>query len=128
MNQDIRELYDKVAADAGLQEKLGGILENAEKQGKDATESKLVEFAREAGYEITIAEMKEFFEQQGEKMQGQLSDAELDMVAGGKKGDATILVSVLSAGIGCAMVSAWGEAMYLQFQGTWDGCQKVMTE
>ena len=126
MNQNIRELYDKVAADAGLQQKLGEILKSAEKQGKDATESKLVEFAREAGYEITIGEMKEFFDQQRKETQGQLSDAELDLVAGGKKGDGMILASVLSAGLACAVVSAWGELMTLQFQGTWDGCQNAM--
>ena len=80
----MQEFYEKVAGDASLQEKFGEIMNSAEKSGADETKGKLLSFAKDAGYDITIAEMQEFFQGLAEQNQDELSDSELDMVAGGK--------------------------------------------
>jgi predicted ribosomally synthesized peptide with nif11-like leader len=79
----MRELYEKVAKDSALQEKFSGIMKAAEKAGKDETEKKLVAFAKETGYEVTVEEMVGFFKNL-EAKEGTLSEEELDAVAGGK--------------------------------------------
>ena len=107
--EKMKEFYDKVAGDSTLQTKFYEIMANAEKAGEKATDENLIRFAKEAGYDITLDELKAFFRELAEPKQGELSDAELDMVAGGKtvsqKG--AIAASVLSLGLGCAAVSAW---------------------
>lgn len=92
----MKELYEKVAKDSALQAKLNAIISDAEKA---TTGEKLKAFAKEAGFDISLDEMKAFFKELNEK-EGALSDAELDMVAGGKDGD-DVANSVLSIGIGC---------------------------
>jgi hypothetical protein len=96
----MKELYEKVAKDASLQAKLNGILKNTEQAGEAATGEKLAAFAKEAGYAVSFDEAQEFFKALSQKNERALSDAELDMVAGGKDGD-DIANSVLSIGIGC---------------------------
>ena len=76
----IKELYQKVAADNVLLEKFQAILKDAEAAGKKATEEKLIAFAKEAGYDVTIEEVQAFSAQS----KGELNDDELDVVAGGK--------------------------------------------
>ncbi len=78
----MKELYLKVAADAGLQEKANKIFVATE--DGEATAAKLVEFAKEQGYEVTVDEVKEFFKSQSEKSGGELEDEDLEAVAGGK--------------------------------------------
>ena len=78
----MNELYLKVAADAGLQEKANKIFEATEDGA--ATVAKLVEFAKEQGYEVTAEEVKEFFKSLSEKSNGELNDEDLEAVAGGK--------------------------------------------
>jgi len=80
----MKELYAKVAADSALQAKFSEIMKNAEAAGKEATEEKLVAFAKDAGYDVSIEEAKAFFNEQG-KSSGELDDADLEMVAGGKQ-------------------------------------------
>lgn len=96
----INELYEIVAADSALQTKFKEIMSSAEKDGIEATEAKLAAFAKEAGYEVTADEMKAYIERQGE-----LTDSELDAVAGGK--GLGIITSIVSVGIGCAIASAY---------------------
>lgn len=79
----MKELYVKVAADVTLQEKFTEIIKNAEAIGKEETGAKLVAFAKEAGYDVTPEEVKTFFADQSKD--GELSDADLEMVAGGKQ-------------------------------------------
>ena len=98
--EKMKELYEKVAKDAALQAKLNAILKDAEQAGEAATGEKLTAFAKEAGFDATLAEMQEFFKKLAEKKEGELSESELDMVAGGKDGD-DVANSVLSIGIGC---------------------------
>ncbi len=86
----MKDLYKKVAADAGLQEKFERILAEA---GGDAgvAGKKLVEFAKEQGYEVTPKEISEFFKSLSEASGGPLSDDDLDSVAGGKlQSDVTV--------------------------------------
>lgn len=81
----MKELYDKVATDLILQEKFLEIMGGAEAAGGDVTRQKLIDFAKDAGYEVTLDEMKDFFQEKiDESKEGALSEAELDMVAGGK--------------------------------------------
>jgi predicted ribosomally synthesized peptide with nif11-like leader len=96
----MRELYEKVAKDSALQVKFNAIISDAQKAGEAATGEKLAAFAKEAGFDATFEEMKDFFKELSEKGKGELSDTELDMVAGGKDGG-DIANSVWSIGIGC---------------------------
>ncbi len=80
----MKELYEKVAADSALQEKFAVIMKGAEEVGEEATKEKLAVFAKEAGYEVTLEEMQNFFKELAESKESQMSDAELDQVAGGK--------------------------------------------
>jgi predicted ribosomally synthesized peptide with nif11-like leader len=108
----MKELYEKVAKDSALQAKLNEILENTQEMGQTATGEKLVAFAKSVGYDITLEEMTIFFEELAEKKEGEISDAELDMVAGGKKGDLrgdALLVSIGGWGVACGLVSILGE-------------------
>ncbi|MDD4565942.1 MAG: hypothetical protein PHE79_10780 [Eubacteriales bacterium] len=50
----------------------------------DATIKKLVDFAKDAKYDVTLEEIKEFFGEITKSKDRALSDSELDMVAGGK--------------------------------------------
>ena len=103
----MKELYEKVAADSELQAKFAEITKNAEAAGEEATKEKLTAFAKEAGYDVTIEELQAFFKELTESKEGELSDSELDHVAGGKtlSGKLNVGMSVLSLGIGCALLS-----------------------
>ena len=103
----MKELYEKVAGDSTLQKKFYEILETAEQAGKEATGENLIRFAKNAGYDIDLNEMKDFFQELTESTQGNLSEVELDMVAGGKSRDGVFLVviSVVSLGLYCSSKS-----------------------
>lgn len=82
---NMKELYDKVAADLTLQEKFLEIMDGAEAAGGDVIKQKLIGFAKDAGYDVTLDEIRDLFqEKMTESKEGALSEAELDMVAGGK--------------------------------------------
>lgn len=80
--EKMKALYERVAADGGLQAKFAEIMGAAEADGKEATKEKLMVFAKEAGFEVSFEEISEFFQSLFE--QNELTDAELDMAAGGK--------------------------------------------
>lgn len=84
------------------------VLEDAKKAGEAIVEEKLKAFAKEAGYDVSIDEMNDFFKEMAEKEESGLSEMELDMVAGEKSelGAFNILLSELSLGIWCAYISA----------------------
>jgi predicted ribosomally synthesized peptide with nif11-like leader len=65
-------------------EEFAKIVAECKKMGEDATHQKLIDFAKNAGYDITLDEMREFFRNLKETKNGTLTDAELDIVAGGK--------------------------------------------
>lgn len=80
----MKELYEKVTADSELQVKFAEIMKGVEAAGEETTKEKLTAFAKEAGYEVTLEEMQKFFKELAESKEGELSDVELDQVAGGK--------------------------------------------
>lgn len=104
----MQELYETVAADSVLQSKFAEILKDAEMAEESVTNGKLIEFAKESGYDVTLDEMKDFFQAMAETENGVLGEAELDMVAGGKSelGHQTAAYSITTMGLGCAAVSA----------------------
>ncbi|MEL7654736.1 MAG: Nif11-like leader peptide family RiPP precursor [Bacillota bacterium] len=79
----MKALYQKVAGDADLQSKFFEIINGDEELEGNEIQRQLIEFAKEAGFDITIEEMNEFFKELNEN-QDELSESELDMVAGGK--------------------------------------------
>lgn len=108
----MKELYDKVAKDSALQATFSWILLEAEKAGQPSnplaqqeTEKKLQAFAKVAGYEVSIEEMQSFFQGMETQATGELSDEELDQVAGGKVNPWTVVATVLTLGIVCAAYS-----------------------
>ena len=102
-------LYSKVAGDPILQQKFSQIMAEAEQAGQTgdpsgtaATEEKLLAFAREAGFEVSTQEMQAFFQGMTAQAEGELSEAELDQVAGGKVNPSVVIASVFTLGIVCA--------------------------
>ena len=102
--EKMKELYEKVAGDSDLREKFEKIMKDSEKAGTKETEEKLTAFAKEAGYGVTVEEMQAFFKDLAEKAEGEISEAELDMVAGGKS-TGQILYSVGTVAYGCGLSS-----------------------
>ena len=73
----MHDLYTKVAEDPILQQKFSLIMAEAEQagqiddpSGQAATEEKLLAFAREAGFEVSIAEMQAFFQGMAAQAEG----------------------------------------------------------
>ena len=105
----MQELFEKVSKDNALQEKFSAIMKDAEKAGKEETEAKLTAFAKEVGYVVSVEEMQTFFKELAEKGKDELSDSELDMVAGGKT-QGWVAFSIGTVGIGCALGSIIGSS------------------
>ncbi len=82
--EKMKALYEKVAKDSKLQEQFIETMKDAEKVAEDAVIEKLMVFAKEAGYDVTPDEIQAFLKALSEKQKKELSDSELDMVAGGK--------------------------------------------
>ena len=101
----MKELYEKIAGDSTLQAKFGEILNDAEKAGRQATDLRLAAFAKEAGYDISAEEMRESFRDLAEKRNGELSDSELDSVAGGRLNPNNIMLSRAQGAYGCVQNS-----------------------
>lgn len=99
----MKELYEKVAADSTLQNKFAAIMEGAEKAGEETTNAKLLAFAKEAGYDVTLEEMQTFFKGLTENSTRDLSDAELDMAAGGRS-QGWYFLSIPSFRFGCTAI------------------------
>ena len=114
----MKELYLKVSKDETLQEKVTTIMKDAEKAGEEATTEKLIAFAKDAGYDIKADEMQSFFKELAEKDNGELSESEMDMVAGGK-GAGPQAFSLATMTYGCMIVSA-----SKNIQPTHDNCYK----
>jgi predicted ribosomally synthesized peptide with nif11-like leader len=122
----MQELYAKVASDATLQAKFNQIMKEAEEASRVAIEDKLVDFAKGAGFAVSLEEMQAFFSELAEKQEDQLSDAQLDQVAGGKSGYGTVMVvgSVLTLGISCLAQSIVSQLAY-ENQFEKDPCGKM---
>lgn len=97
--EKMMKLYETVANDGNLKSRFTEIMSNAEKTGQEETMEKLKTFAKEAGFDVTTDEIDFFFNEQSKKSNGELSDLELDMVAGGKAKE--IFLSIVTMGYGC---------------------------
>jgi len=96
---NMKKLYEKVAADSVLREKFNKIMASAEQAGAEQTMEKLTAFAKEAGFEVTAEEIATFFTAMSEKSEGELTDSELDAVAGGKEADTRTMCSFFYSGL-----------------------------
>lgn len=107
-------LYEKVAADLTLQKKFKKIMDGAKEAGEEATGQALLAFAEEAGFSVDLAEVKQFFQKLIQEQNGELSDQELDMVAGGKTITETVVITALTPGIAVILaVSIGGDLLRL---------------
>lgn len=107
----MKELYEKVSRYSPMQEKLARIIRDAERAGLEETKKKLAAFAQEHGYDVTIKEMQEYFREIAEERASELSDAELDIVAGGKRSPgADFLIAGFDSGY--VLTSVAEEALY----------------
>ena len=100
--KQMQELYNKTAQSEELQEKLTAILKDAKKDGKETFEAKLTGFAKEAGYDLSLRDLMEFIDRLPAKEKDtELTEAELDLVAGGKSanGVMNIIGNVLTLGV-----------------------------
>lgn len=108
----MKEMYEKVSASEELKAQFNAILQAAKEAGEEETTKKLLKFSKDQGFTITIAEFKEYFETLENQSKSELTDVELDMVAGGKSdgGKINVVSSVFSVGIYCALTSGIYEA------------------
>jgi len=95
----MKELYEKVAGDSVLQAKFSEIMKKSGEKGSEATVESLVAFAKEEGYDVGSDEITKFFKEFTEKSEGELSDTELDAVAGGKGEKVIISVAFFATGM-----------------------------
>ena len=93
----LQEMYDEIIAS----DEQKAAFAEASKNGKT------LEFLKENGCETTAEELEAFLTEQREKLSGQLTDEELENVAGGKcKGRSVdVLVSIRGWGVACAIVA-----------------------
>lgn len=97
---NMKEIFDAVSNDSNLQSKFKEVIRKSEGVGQEEAERNLRAFAKDAGFEVTTDDIVSF----SKELTGtnaELSELELDMVAGGKSDIAKVIVSVLSFGINC---------------------------
>ena len=121
----MNELYTKVANDTGLQQKLSAILKGEAAAGEAGTQEKLLAFAADAGFAVTVEEMQAFFRDGAETSMRDLSQNELDMVAGGKA-ELGLFASICTLGLACAIMSASAEATQAILTSESGGCADIL--
>ena len=109
------DFYRHVMNDSEASARLGQMAESlTQDKDQDAQLNALIAFAAEEGYVFEKDEVKAFVE--GMQVGGELSDEELEVVAGGKigccylggKGDSVcVLVGAFTAAGGCVLVGIW---------------------
>jgi predicted ribosomally synthesized peptide with nif11-like leader len=98
------DLYQKVAKDSKLQERLKEILNNGKGEDERNLQRNLENFAKELGYDINYEELREYFQNFSKEKAAELADIELDMVAGGKFGHEGMF-SIITLGLYCLIAS-----------------------
>lgn len=99
-NEQLKALYDKVSKDTELQKKFIEIMVSSSGENSETTRDKLIKFAQDAGYDVSVNEIQEFLKDMATEKEGELNLAELDMVAGGK-----------GEGIGMAVIGGISSAL-----------------
>ena len=111
--ENVGKFYDKLAQDAALAEKLNALDKDfAEKNGasaddaamrEKAVEAIIIPLAKEVGLPFTLEELKEYEQEQVKEMN--LSEDELDQVAGGRRTEESTKVKSGPGGINaCAFL------------------------
>jgi predicted ribosomally synthesized peptide with nif11-like leader len=100
--ENARAFYEKVKGDQSLQQRIGELA----KEKPAETEVIIIKVAAENGFSFTLEEMKAVIAEVAPEG-GELSDAELEAVAGGGGKSAAIAASIFSVGIACAIVNEW---------------------
>lgn len=100
------KFYKKVKADQGLQQKIGELA----KEDPKKIVAVIIKTAKENGFEFTEKEMKAFMTEKAKAVNptGELSDGQLEAVAGGGKTD-WVVESIASVGASCAASAAFRE-------------------
>lgn len=101
----MKELFLKVSQSTELQAKLQGIMKDAEAAGGQVTGEQMIEFAKSAGFEISLEDMKNYFQSFSARTEGELSDKDLDLVAGGELNNIGLTLSIMTLGFACALSS-----------------------
>lgn len=101
----MKDLYEKVSKGGALQSKFNAILNDMKQVGEQATNQALLAFAKEEGFDVSLEEMQEFFQSLSKPKEGELSELELDMVAGGKSTEEKVL-SFATLNIGCNILNS----------------------
>lgn len=99
-NEQLKALYEKVSKDTELQKKFIEIMVSSSGENSETTRDKLIKFAQDAGYDVSVNEIQEFLKDMATEKEGELNLAELDMVAGGK-----------GEGIGMAVIGGISSAL-----------------
>ena len=101
----MNELYSKVSKDGMLQAKFAELMKKTEGQDETTIGEQAVAFAKELGFDVTAEEVAAFFKELETPKAGELSDEDLDMVAGGKSsdGEVNVRLSVYTLGLYCAL-------------------------
>jgi len=119
--ENVKLFYDALTKDKGLQEKAKAIGQKYAGQRPDKAQTELiyqkelVPLAREAGFDFTAAEIKEYAEETKQTAIRELSEEELTAVAGGSP-CACVLIGGGSFGSDGMICGGWGH-----ISGTYDG-------
>lgn len=93
--EDVQRFYESMAKDEALQKKFMVLNEiPAEAQNDDAITGQFIALAREAGFDFTPEELKEYSESQ----KGALSNEELAAVTGGIEGNMIECICAVGGG------------------------------
>jgi len=115
--KDITRFYDALARDEALQDKFKALVKKHEGQKPDEEqvdaiyEKELLPFAKGAGYDFTLEELKEYRPDAAKPATRKLSDEELAAVAGGAQCVCVIVgYGNFSSGQQCGCVGyGWGQ-------------------
>ncbi|MDD4565944.1 MAG: Nif11-like leader peptide family RiPP precursor [Eubacteriales bacterium] len=94
--EEIKVFYEKVSKSPMLRKKLIWIADEATIAGQKKTKERLIDFVKDAGFDITIEEMRDFFADLAEKKNAEMTDAELETVAGGGEGVQNVFFKLFS--------------------------------
>jgi predicted ribosomally synthesized peptide with nif11-like leader len=99
--ENAKAFYEKVIKDRDLFNQIGQI----QQDDPGGLEGAIIKLAAAQKYDFTVEEMKTFLEAEAKKMKagGELSDSELEAVAGGKNNLLWAVNSIFTAGIYCAV-------------------------